>query len=509
MAAESKRKSFSITWRIENCKFCEQIGDNGISSPSICIDTLENNSCRLWLNLVWPLSEECMHVIIIRGKYCNLPVIIELDYHLSVFSDHSPSPLFEASSSHAFQKGYRSPPFLVPKAKVFERKEGELLPPDNITIQIKIWKKLGSLSEDGECMLTTEAQVERISFVGVVENFSDLTHENKKAIRIRSAFDKIPLSSMNIGLTCEGIIFIEFFIPLSGTIIRLYKCVLYLLDSKGKEVKCGEGELTYRPLRKENKGKIPLQFSKANLIDLEKQYLQSDCLYLQCEIAFLTEYKNKIVKTKYAANLIECAEQTNFGIQNNEEVMEEVNSFLSTVKDDLLTLLSTGLLFDTKLQTSTETFPAHKNILSARSPVFRAMFTNEKERTNDIVQIEDLDAETVRRFLLFLYSDNIEDLDFESAMHLYFAGDKYEVFGLKHKCSNFLEENLSSSNCCDVLMLAYRHGDFDLKKAAQECIAQHDKEILQSDQWKLLEETNTNLAFETFRIMYKKNRRSS
>ncbi|GBN66481.1 Speckle-type POZ protein [Araneus ventricosus] len=509
MAADSQRKSFTITWRVENCKFCEQVGDNGMSSPSICIDTLDNTSFRLWLNLIWPKSEEYMYVTIIRGKYCSLPVIIELDYDLSLFSEHSPSPLFEASSSHAFQKGYRSPPFLIPKAKVFERKEEELLPPDNITIQFKIWKKLGSLSEDGECTLTTEAQVERISFVGMVENFSELTPDKKKAIRIRSAFEKIPLSSMNMGMTCEGIIFIEFFIPLSGTMIRLYKCVLYLLDNKGNEVKCGEGELSYRPLRKENSGKIPLQFSKINLMDLEKQYLQNDCLSLQCEIAFLTECKNKLVKTKYAAILTKCTEQATSGVRNNEEIVQEVNPSISTVKDDLLSLLSTGLLFDTKLRTSTETFPAHKNILSARSPVFRAMFTNEKESTDDSVQIDDLDTNTVRRFLLFLYSDNLEDLDFESAKNLYFAGDKYGVFSLKHKCSHFLEENLCSSNCCDILMLADRHSDSDLKKSAQECIAQHDKEVLLSDQWKLLEETNTNLAFETFRIMYKKNRRNS
>ncbi|GIY39913.1 TD and POZ domain-containing protein 5 [Caerostris extrusa] len=71
------------------------------------------------------------------------------------------------------------------------------------------------------------------------------------------------------------------------------------------------------------------------------------------------------------------------------------------VNADLKSLFSEGTLSDMQIRTSTEMFPVHSQILGARSPVFRAMFsTDMKERTKECVDITDLDSETVRRMIL-------------------------------------------------------------------------------------------------------------
>ncbi|GBN66479.1 Speckle-type POZ protein [Araneus ventricosus] len=510
MAAQLQRKNFTITWRILNYNFFLQDCSYWIHSPWFLVDTLDSNKWGLRLSPAEGLQNEFICLAISNEKVSMLTDDINFDYCFSISSDHSSLPPFVASSSHVFLDDLSRPCIYVPKDKVFEQKAGRFIPPDIMTIKSQIWKREGSLSEDGECTMITKAQVERVSFVGVVENFSDLTSFRKKALRIRSASVECPLFSMNINQTNGGVIFVEI-IPWVFEKIEYCKCLLSFLDNSGNETECGYDEFLFLNTKQQSAWKIPLQFSKKNLMELRRKYLLNDCLSLQCEIAFSTgKYKGKILKTKYAVHLTKSIERPISGMQKNTEVFKEDNRLSLTMQNDLMSWLSKGMFCDTKLQTATETFFAHKLILSVRSPVFSDLFNNRmKEKVIDCVQIEDLDAETVRRFLLFMYSDCLKDLDLENAKKLYFAGEKYEVFPLKCKCSHFLEKNLCPSNCCDVLILADKYSDSDLKKAAQEYIAQHDKEVLESDQWKSLEETNINLAFETFRIMYKRNRRNS
>ncbi|XP_055951357.1 TD and POZ domain-containing protein 1-like [Argiope bruennichi] len=357
-------------------------------------------------------------------------------------------------------------------------------------------------------MIETEAEVERVSFVGVVEAFGDLTSDGTKPIRIISTSGESLQFSMNIGLTRDQTIFLEVK-PLNCEKTGVCRCLLNLLDSTRTKI-AGEGWFRYDPKKRGEQGsgwKIPLKFPERHLMYFGNQYFQKECL--DGEIAFCTgNYTNKILKMKCETNLCNSIHQVLSSKQNVTENIEEENRLIFTVQDDLMSLLSSGNFSDTTLQTPTETFPAHKLILSARSPVFRAMFTNNmKENIKECVRIEDLDADTVRRLLLFLYSDSLKDLDLESAKKLYFAGDKYEVLSLRHKCAHFLEKNLCPSSCCDVLVLADRHSDSCLKKVVQEYISHHDKEVYQTDQWKQLEQTNPVLTFETLRVMYEKSRK--
>ncbi|GIX99919.1 protein roadkill [Caerostris extrusa] len=95
---------------------------------------------------------------------------------------------------------------------------------------------------------------------------------------------------------------------------------------------------------------------------------------------------------------------------------------------------------DVKLKTKTCSFPAHKFILSARSPVFKTMFSSDmRESTCDSVDIRDLEDDTVKRMLRFMYTADVVDLGWNSASDLYAAADKYEVLTLKEKCSSYLK----------------------------------------------------------------------
>ncbi|GFR30517.1 TD and POZ domain-containing protein 5 [Trichonephila clavata] len=154
-----------------------------------------------------------------------------------------------------------------------------------------------------------------------------------------------------------------------------------------------------------------------------------------------------------------------------------------------------------KLRTNTTTIPVHKPILGARSSVFRAMFSNDmKEKTQGCVDVTDLDDDTVLRMLLYIYTDKMEDLHWESVCQLHAAADKYDIASLRSKCTAILEAKLSPTNARQILSLADMHQYQELKKTIQKYILKQGGTIFSSEEWKSLMDTNPRLAAETMHI---------
>ncbi|GIX99704.1 TD and POZ domain-containing protein 1 [Caerostris extrusa] len=112
--------------------------------------------------------------------------------------------------------------------------------------------------------------------------------------------------------------------------------------------------------------------------------------------------------------------------------------------------------------------------------------------------------DTVQLMLQYMYTTGTDELDWERARRLYAAADKYAVLPLKKMCSIHLGTNLLSHNACQALHLADSHQDGDLKRAAQQFILVNSKEVMNSEEWKLLVETSSELSAETMRPTLKK-----
>ncbi|GBN36438.1 TD and POZ domain-containing protein 5 [Araneus ventricosus] len=175
-----------------------------------------------------------------------------------------------------------------------------------------------------------------------------------------------------------------------------------------------------------------------------------------------------------------------------------------SVSDDLRCLYKDQILSDIRLETVSKTFHAHKNVLCAKSPVFAAMLTtNMRENLTGCIQVEDLEDSTIDQFLLFLYTDILEDLQWESAMKLYYAADKYQVQRLKDMCTSFLITGINRRNMGDLLILADKHQDSDLMTAVLKFICWRDKAIFCTDEWESFMETNSVLAMKTMQFYLK------
>ncbi|EGZ20782.1 hypothetical protein PHYSODRAFT_493300 [Phytophthora sojae] len=83
-------------------------------------------------------------------------------------------------------------------------------------------------------------------------------------------------------------------------------------------------------------------------------------------------------------------------------------------------------------------FHAHRFILAASSPPFRAMLTgNMRESSRRDVELHDIEPTIVEKMLLFMYTGHVV-LDLESVLGLLIAAEMYELVALREMCKGFV-----------------------------------------------------------------------
>ncbi|CAO2149772.1 unnamed protein product [Urochloa humidicola] len=122
-------------------------------------------------------------------------------------------------------------------------------------------------------------------------------------------------------------------------------------------------------------------------------------------------------------------------INKHEDATKTTNTtakFVDVPPSDLVQhlgdLLSSGEGADVVFEVDGETLTAHRSILAARSPVFKAeLFSPMKEGTATCVQINDMEGRVFKALLDFIYTDVFPDVDegetMVMAQHLLVAAD--------------------------------------------------------------------------------------
>ncbi|CAN6288195.1 unnamed protein product [Urochloa humidicola] len=133
-------------------------------------------------------------------------------------------------------------------------------------------------------------------------------------------------------------------------------------------------------------------------------------------------------------------------------------------------LLSSKDGADVKFKVRKKTFPAHRSILAARSPVFKkALLGSMKEgSTTDTIPIDDMEAEVFGALLIFIYTDELPDMEEEEStmlQHLLVAGDRYNLERLKLICEDKLCNHITTGSAASILALAQQHNCHGLKEA--------------------------------------------
>ncbi|CAL4979617.1 unnamed protein product [Urochloa decumbens] len=122
-------------------------------------------------------------------------------------------------------------------------------------------------------------------------------------------------------------------------------------------------------------------------------------------------------------------------------------------------------------------FPAHRCVLAARSPVFRAQLFGEMKESKQttggiIIAIEDMEAQVFSSLLRFIYTDSLmeaeeddDDWPMEHYQHLLVAADRYCLERMKLICQEKLCSHICANSVGRMLALADQHHCPGLKEA--------------------------------------------
>ncbi|CAL5061286.1 unnamed protein product [Urochloa decumbens] len=180
-------------------------------------------------------------------------------------------------------------------------------------------------------------------------------------------------------------------------------------------------------------------------------------------------------------------------------------------------LLTGGKRTDITFQVDGEMFPAHKVVLSARSPVFRAqLFGPMKDKNMKCIKIEDMEAPVFKALLHFMYWDELPDIEELTgvnttwvstlmAQHLLAAADRYALERLKLLCELKLCEDVAINTVANTLALAEQHHCYQLKTVCLKFVAlpENLKAVMQTDGFDYLQQSCPSLLTELLEYVAK------
>ncbi|GFX23620.1 speckle-type POZ protein B [Trichonephila clavipes] len=223
----------------------------------------------------------------------------------------------------------------------------------------------------------------------------------------------------------------------------------------------------------------PISFAKSN--NASGIFSSDACLEIKCTIIVSeTEDVRSCQKMKTPR---ECESDYVPSISTNE-LKNHLQVILEGEEDNHVTIF-----------VDQDIFQVHRTILCSNSPVFAAMFEHDtSEKTMNQIYIDDLSVDTIGEILSFMYFGSTSKLCHQKAMDVYSAADKYAIMNLKRKCSNFLGNNLTQELVLDVLIMADRHGDDDMKELAIKFLVNEASNIVESDEFLSFVETEPELG---------------
>jgi hypothetical protein len=140
----------------------------------------------------------------------------------------------------------------------------------------------------------------------------------------------------------------------------------------------------------------------------------------------------------------------------------------------LVSSVDDHLNFNMLLVMGNAVIPANRSVLSAHSPVFKAMLESGMvEDRHSKISITDFSESTVRHLVNSLMSGHVH-CDSLSTPELLIIADKYQCAKLKSQCEIFLVKRLSTSSAIKWLKLGDLHSCAYLKPAALRFIANNE-----------------------------------
>jgi len=169
--------------------------------------------------------------------------------------------------------------------------------------------------------------------------------------------------------------------------------------------------------------------------------------------------------------------QSNNSQQGQIYCVEMMKNFLDFRKN--------GVLCDATLCVGGKTFNAHRTLLAAASPYFKALFSsNLNDNASDCkpIVLTDIKADIMDNILDFIYSGEIE-LNNSNIKEIISAANYLLITSLKSRCTKFLQKMLTPSNCLSIESTAERFDCETLKTTTSSYIRENFTLISTTDEF--------------------------
>lgn len=407
------KSGLSFVWKIENYSMLPHQFGESLHSPKFEIDAWGKFNFRLHLFPRGSIFEGKLALFLWKEP---ADIDLKLNFTLAVESTEPSERKLKTIIDHVLKSNWGFEDFMSLDDIYAETKH--YLPQDTLKVRCEISpleetsaelkavpeSKPDSLVFWKHCVFHTSIQVQRRSFTWSIRHVKQRIED--ASIFLTSALKNSPSLklTLNFNKMTSG-----------GDIPIVIEQTKLSSEEEQLFVKC---KITVMSFREEDQTfKISFHLFKLSTSDVwnfpsfiktsmltDKRYLKVDnTMFLRCEFAFSYKASLHHLENNYLPCTFEPSPK---------------NSELSIYFEDIY---DNEKFCDVELKAGGRIFPYYKLLLCARSSVFSAMFENNmKEKNLNIVEIEDVDPDTLQKMLTYLHSDVLqEDLLAEDALSLY------------------------------------------------------------------------------------------
>ena len=168
---------------------------------------------------------------------------------------------------------------------------------------------------------------------------------------------------------------------------------------------------------------------------------------------------------------------------------EEIPTVGPSMSEAMKNMFLTGKMSDITIKCEDQEFTCHKIILCARSDVFETMFnaSSFRESQEGVLEIKDIDKQTMKIFLNYIYTDRIEGHDTE-LLNVIYVAHKYNVPRLVNKCAKELIKKTNRGNAMEVLRAGYLVENTHLFQKTMDYLKKNELLAKMKGEWKALKE---------------------